>query len=57
MVNGSIGFPHLLKNKGVTPHARNMVKLAIHVEKRLTMGKRGYDRVQKQVLHKTKVHL
>nr|GEX81626.1 UDP-glycosyltransferase superfamily protein [Tanacetum cinerariifolium] len=41
VVNGSTGFLHPAGKEGVTPLATNIVKLATHVEKRLTMGKRG----------------
>ena len=34
----------------VTPLAKNMVKMATHVERRLTMGKRGYERVKDMFL-------
>ena len=63
---------HPAGKEGVTPLARNMVKLATHVERRLTMGKKGYEKVKerfledhmaeriafvlKQVLKKTKGH-
>ncbi|PWA78923.1 hypothetical protein CTI12_AA213540 [Artemisia annua] len=57
-------FPASAGKEGMTPHAKNMVKLATHVERRLTMGKRRYERVKEEhhmadrivgeVLHKTK---
>lgn len=50
MVNGSTGFLHLPGKEGVTPLAKNMVKMATHVERRLTMGKRGYERVKEMFL-------
>ncbi|KVI02884.1 Glycosyl transferase, family 1 [Cynara cardunculus var. scolymus] len=72
VVNGSTGFLHPAGKEGVSPLAKNMVKLATHVERRLTMGKRGYERVKerfleyhmadriagvlKEVLHKAKGH-
>lgn len=45
-MNGSTGLLHPAGKEGVTPLARNIVKLATHVERRLTMGKRGYERVK-----------
>ncbi|CAI9263287.1 unnamed protein product [Lactuca saligna] len=50
VVNGSTGFLHLPGKEGVTPLAKNMVKMATHVERRLTMGKRGYERVKEMFL-------
>ncbi|KAM7529675.1 hypothetical protein LguiB_033085 [Lonicera macranthoides] len=46
VVNGSTGLLHLAGREGVKPLAQNIVKLATHVERRLTMGKRGYERVK-----------
>lgn len=72
VVNGSTGLLHPIGKEGVSPLARNIVKLATHVERRLTMGKRGYERVKdiflevhmahriaavlKEVLNKVKKH-
>lgn len=72
VVNGTTGFLHPAGKEGVTPLAKNIVKLATHVERRLTMGKRGYERVKerflehhmadriatvlKEVLHRSKSH-
>ncbi|XAR73828.1 Phosphatidylinositol alpha-mannosyltransferase [Bertholletia excelsa] len=72
VVNGSTGLLHPVGKEGVIPLAKNIVKLATHVERRLTMGKRGYERVKqmflerhmaqriavvlKEVLQKTKNH-
>ncbi|KAI3824301.1 hypothetical protein L1987_05756 [Smallanthus sonchifolius] len=50
VVNGSTGFLHPAGKQGVSPLARNMVKLATHVERRLTMGKRGYERVKQMFM-------
>ncbi|KAI3665428.1 hypothetical protein L6452_44055 [Arctium lappa] len=50
VVNGSTGFLHPAGKEGVSPLAENMVKLATHVERRLTMGKRGYERVKEMFL-------
>ena len=50
VVNGTTGFLHPAGKEGVTPLAKNMVKLATHVERRLTMGKRGYERVKDRFL-------
>ncbi|KAJ9564505.1 hypothetical protein OSB04_000471 [Centaurea solstitialis] len=72
VVNGSTGFLHPAGKEGVSPLAKNIVKMATHVERRLTMGKRGYERVKerflehhmadriagvlKEILHKSKGH-
>lgn len=41
---------HPIGKEGITPLAKNIVKLATHVERRLTMGKRGYERVKEMFL-------
>lgn len=46
VVNGTTGFLHPIGKEGITALAKNIVKLATHVERRLTMGKRGYERVK-----------
>ena len=48
VVNGTTGLLHPVGKEGVTPLAKNIVKLASHVEKRLTMGKKGYERVKER---------
>ncbi|KAF5753004.1 glycosyl transferase family 1 family protein [Tripterygium wilfordii] len=50
VVNGTTGFLHPVGKEGVTPLAKNIVQLATHVERRLTMGKRGYERVKERFL-------
>ncbi|KAJ4702005.1 UDP-Glycosyltransferase superfamily protein [Melia azedarach] len=50
VVNGTTGLLHPVGKEGVTPLANNMVKLATHVERRLTMGKKGYKRVKERFL-------
>ncbi|GLT82718.1 hypothetical protein SLE2022_010760 [Rubroshorea leprosula] len=50
VVNGTTGFLHPVGKEGVSPLAKNIVKLATHVERRLTMGKRGYERVKERFL-------
>ncbi|KAK8653036.1 hypothetical protein V6N13_127057 [Hibiscus sabdariffa] len=50
VVNGTTGVLHPVGKAGVTPLAKNIVKLATHVERRLTMGKRGYERVKERFL-------
>ncbi|KAH7567221.1 hypothetical protein JRO89_XS07G0034000 [Xanthoceras sorbifolium] len=50
VVNGTTGILHPAGKEGVTPLANNMVKLATHVERRLTMGKKGYERVKERFL-------
>ncbi|KAJ1378864.1 hypothetical protein SESBI_47383, partial [Sesbania bispinosa] len=47
VVNGTTSLLHPVGKGGVTPLANNIVKLATHVEKRLTMGKKGYQRVRR----------
>ena len=56
MVNGSTGLLHPVGKEGVTPLAKNIVKLATHVERRLTMGKRGYERVKVMFLERHMAH-
>ncbi|KAM7250667.1 hypothetical protein ACFE04_022550 [Oxalis oulophora] len=50
VVNGTTGILHPVGKAGVTPLAKNIVNLATHVERRLTMGKRGYQRVKDRFL-------
>ena len=50
VVNGSTGLLYPAAKEGVTPLANNIVKLATHVERRLTMGKKGYERVKERFL-------
>lgn len=50
VVNGTTGLLHPAGKEGVAPLAKNIVKLATHVERRLTMGKRGYERVKERFL-------
>ncbi|XP_022741069.1 uncharacterized protein LOC111292771 isoform X1 [Durio zibethinus] len=50
VVNGTTGLLHPIGKEGVTPLAKNVVKLATHVERRLTIGKRGYERVKERFL-------
>ncbi|KAH9623989.1 hypothetical protein KSS87_010107 [Heliosperma pusillum] len=50
VVNETTGLLHPVGKDGVTPLARNIVKLATHVERRLTMGKKGYGRVKERFL-------
>ncbi|GLT44641.1 hypothetical protein SLA2020_185270 [Shorea laevis] len=50
VVNGTTGFLHPVGKEGVSPLAKNIVKLATNVERRLTMGKRGYERVKERFL-------
>ncbi|XP_052195603.1 uncharacterized protein LOC127803428 isoform X2 [Diospyros lotus] len=56
VVNGSTGLLHPVGKEGVTPLAQNIVKLATHVERRLTMGKRGYERVKQMFLERHMAH-
>ncbi|XP_021758312.1 uncharacterized protein LOC110723277 [Chenopodium quinoa] len=50
VVNETTGLLHPAGKEGVTPLARNIVKLATHVERRLTMGWKGYVRVKERFL-------
>ena len=50
VVNGTTGLLHPAAKEGVTPLANNIVKLATHIERRLTMGKKGYERVKERFL-------
>ncbi|KAI4388456.1 hypothetical protein MLD38_000778 [Melastoma candidum] len=50
VVNGSTGLLHPAGKEGVTPLAENIVKLATQVERRFTMGKKGYERVKERFL-------
>lgn len=56
VVNGSTGLLHPVGKQGVIPLAKNMVKLATHVQKRLTMGKKGYERVKEMFLERHMEH-
>lgn len=56
VVNGSTGLLHPVGKEGVIPHAKNIVKLATHVERRLTMGKKGYERVKEMFLERHMAH-
>uniref|UniRef100_A0A5B6YIR1 Glycosyl transferase family 1 domain-containing protein n=1 Tax=Davidia involucrata TaxID=16924 RepID=A0A5B6YIR1_DAVIN len=50
VVNGTTGLLHPVGKEGITPLAKNIVKLATHVERRLTMGKKGNERVKERFL-------
>uniref|UniRef100_A0A453ENL4 Glycosyl transferase family 1 domain-containing protein n=1 Tax=Aegilops tauschii subsp. strangulata TaxID=200361 RepID=A0A453ENL4_AEGTS len=72
VLDGSTGLLHPAGKEGVTPLAKNMVRLASHVEQRVSMGNKGYARVKerfmehhmaeriavvlKEVLHKSRQH-
>ncbi|PON90965.1 Glycosyl transferase [Trema orientale] len=56
VVNGTTGFLHPAGKEGVTPLANNIVKLATHVERRLTIGKQGYVRVKERFLEPHMAH-
>lgn len=56
VVNGTTGLLHPEGKDGVTPLAHNIVKLASHVEKRLTMGKKGYEKVKERFLERHMSH-
>ncbi|KAL3514682.1 hypothetical protein ACH5RR_027399 [Cinchona calisaya] len=46
VVNGATGWLHPAGKEGVTPLAENIIKLAMDVDTRLRMGKKGYERVK-----------
>ena len=46
----STGLLHPVGKEGITPLAKNIVKLATHVEQRLTMGRKGYERVKERFM-------
>ncbi|CAH9132386.1 unnamed protein product [Cuscuta epithymum] len=50
VLNGTTGLLHPVGKDGIMPLARNIVNLASHVERRLTMGKKGYERVKEVFL-------
>ncbi|ERN02521.1 hypothetical protein AMTR_s00083p00097530 [Amborella trichopoda] len=50
VVNGSTGLLHPAGKEGVIPLAKNIVKLATHVERRFTMGKKGFERVKERFM-------
>lgn len=50
VVNGTTGLLHPVGKEGVASLTNNIVKLATHVERRLTMGKKGYERVKERFL-------
>ncbi|KDP38558.1 hypothetical protein JCGZ_04483 [Jatropha curcas] len=56
VVNGTTGLLHPVGKEGVSPLANNIVKLATHVERRLTMGKKGYERVKESFLEQHMSH-
>ncbi|KAB2604583.1 hypothetical protein D8674_042856 [Pyrus ussuriensis x Pyrus communis] len=50
VVNGTTGLLHPVGKEGTASLTSNIVKLATHVERRLTMGKKGYERVKERFL-------
>lgn len=50
VVNGTTGLLHPVGKSGITPLAINIFELATHVKRRVTMGKRGYERVKQRFL-------
>ncbi|PKA49870.1 alpha-1,3/alpha-1,6-mannosyltransferase [Apostasia shenzhenica] len=50
VVDGSTGLLHPVGKEGVAPLAENIVKLATHVERRLSMGQAGYRRVKERFM-------
>ncbi|KAE9600118.1 putative alpha,alpha-trehalose synthase [Lupinus albus] len=56
VVNQTTGLLHPVGKEGVTPLANNIVNLATHAEKRLSMGKKGYERVKEMFLEHHMAH-
>lgn len=56
VVDGTTGFLHPVGKEGVSPLAKNIVKFATHVERRLTMGKKGYELVKGRFLEHHMAH-
>ncbi|KAK7321778.1 hypothetical protein VNO77_32708 [Canavalia gladiata] len=56
VVNRTTGLLHPVGKGGVTPLANNIVNLATHVERRFTMGKKGYERVKERFLEPHMAH-
>uniref|UniRef100_A0A1U7W4X7 Uncharacterized protein LOC104223852 n=1 Tax=Nicotiana sylvestris TaxID=4096 RepID=A0A1U7W4X7_NICSY len=52
VIDGTTGLLHPVGKEGIMPLAKNIVKLATHVERRLTMGKKGYERVKEVFLER-----
>ncbi|ONK81240.1 uncharacterized protein A4U43_C01F26880 [Asparagus officinalis] len=50
VVDGTTGLLHPAGKEGVTLLAKNIVKLATHVEQRQTMGRKGYERVKERFM-------
>ncbi|XP_051150032.1 uncharacterized protein LOC127264509 [Andrographis paniculata] len=50
VVNGSTGWLHPAGKEGVTPLAENIIRLATNREMRMTMGMKGYGRVNEMFL-------
>ncbi|KAK7291215.1 hypothetical protein RIF29_06173 [Crotalaria pallida] len=56
VVNKTTGLLHPIGKEGVAPLANNIVNLATHAESRLTMGKKGYERVKEMFLEHHMAH-
>lgn len=56
VVNRTTGLLHNAGKDGVSPLARNIVKLATDVEMRTTMGKKGYERVKEMFMERHMSH-
>lgn len=52
VTNGTTGLLHPVGKEGIMPLAKNIVRLATHVERRLTMGKKGYEKVKETFLER-----
>lgn len=52
VTNGTTGLLHPVGKEGIMPLAKNIVKLATQVERRLTMGKKGHEKVKETFLER-----
>ncbi|KAF3335880.1 Lipopolysaccharide core [Carex littledalei] len=50
VVNGTTGLLHPAGKEGIMPLVKNMVDLATHVERRVRMGRKGYERVKERFM-------
>ncbi|KAJ3694299.1 hypothetical protein LUZ60_009779 [Juncus effusus] len=50
VINGTTGILHPVGKDGIIPLANNIVYLATHVQKRVTMGRKGYERVKERFM-------
>ncbi|CAN6446524.1 unnamed protein product [Victoria cruziana] len=50
VLDGKTGILHPVGKEGVSPLARNIIKLATNAEQRATMGRAGYERVRERFM-------